>query len=140
MRRNVIHSRCLLGGRLRVGRVPDGPPGSSAAAGEALIPMKDPKHLKALRAMPCAVPTHIGIRTCYPPLDEDVCSGPIDAHHPTGSGLALKASDHDAMPLCHKHHMNFHDARGVFRNWTKEQRRDWQRQMSEKYRPGGDEF
>jgi hypothetical protein len=63
----------------------------------------------------------------------DPCSLEIDVHHQTGGGMALKSSDERAFPLCHKHHMDFHAARGVFRDWDKARRRAWQDRLVETY-------
>ena len=91
--------------------------------------MKDPAHLAKLRTMHCAGDW---LGACGAP---DFCSGPIEAHHRTGAGLALKASDHEAFPLCQKHHRDFHDSKGVFRSWTKQEKKEWQAKMVERYRP-----
>lgn len=48
------------------------------------------------------------------------------AHHKTGAGMGLRASDLDAMPLCHGCHMAFHDGKGPFKGWGKARRRQWQ--------------
>lgn len=98
--------------------------------------MKDPQHLALLRSLPCAVATH-GIVRGFPVLrlGDGVCFGAVQAHHRTGAGLALKASDREAFPLCVAHHRQFHDASGVFKGWTREQRNDWQDRMVELYKP-----
>jgi hypothetical protein len=51
---------------------------------------------------------------------------PVEAHHRTGAGLALRAHDREQIPLCYRHHREFHDAAGYFRGWLKEQRDQWQ--------------
>ncbi len=81
----------------------------------------DPAHLAVIRALPCAV--------CGSRLR-------VAAHHSTvGRGLSRKTSDHETLPLCSKHHREFHDATGYFAGWDKRSRRDWQRQAVEMYRP-----
>lgn len=77
------------------------------------------KRLAFVRSLPCA--------SCgrHPPSE---------AHHPTGAGLALKADDAEAFPLCSRCHRDFHDLRGKFRDWDKAARRLWQRTMSALYR------
>lgn len=72
--------------------------------------------LDHIRAMPC------DLRDERP----EECAWGTDAHHETGAGMALKANDRRTIPLCHRHHMDFHDHRGYFWNWTKEERRQWQ--------------
>ncbi len=81
----------------------------------------DPEYLKWLRSLPCCA--------AHAAAPGGECFGPIEAHHETGGGLALKAPDARAIPLCLKHHRNFHDAVGVFKGWPKAHRKDWQRRM-----------
>lgn len=85
-----------------------------------------PQHLAYLRTLQCCVPA------TFPWL----CSGPIEAHHSTlGRGLSQKSSDLDAMPICSKHHAELHSFCGYFMKFTRQIRADWQRAMSERYRP-----
>ena len=72
--------------------------------------MKDPAYLSWVRRQPCYV--------CG--------STPSEAHHRTGAGMGRKASDHDTMPLCTRHHREFHDLSGHFRGWRKMRIREWQ--------------
>ena len=51
---------------------------------------------------------------------------PSEAHHPTGAGLALKAPDADAIPLCWGCHRDLHNLTDWFKGWTKAQLRAWQ--------------
>lgn len=55
------------------------------------------------------------------------CQGPIQVHHITGAGMALRAHDHEGMPICLFHHQQFHDAKGYFRMMKKDEKRAWQR-------------
>jgi hypothetical protein len=89
-------------------------------------PDRDPQHLAFLRSLPCAVLAH-------PLPGATRCRYGVEAHHPTGAGMALRDGDTRAFSLCHGHHMEFHDLRGTFRGWTKAQRRDWQERMSDAY-------
>lgn len=85
---------------------------------------EDPKHLERLRAMPCAL--------CDAP-------GPSDAHHATfNRGLSQRGHDHEAFPLCHRHHMDFHNASGAFKEMTHEERDQWQRSNVAVYCPKND--
>ncbi len=70
--------------------------------------------------------------------------GPCHAHHSTNGGTdspdgprspksfggrrgkSQKAHDHHCIPMHHKCHANFHDKKGQFAGWTKEQQRAWQ--------------
>lgn len=83
---------------------------------------EDPKWTNFIRSLPCAM--------CL--TSEDVC-----AHHSTshGRGKSQRAHDHQTFPLCHTCHMNFHDRRGKFFHWTKEQRKLWERTLVSLYRP-----
>jgi hypothetical protein len=83
---------------------------------------EDPTHLARIRAERCAVAS--------------ACWGRIEAHHPThGRGLSQRSHDHEAIPLCMRHHSDFHKARGYFFGWHKQARQDWQRRQSAIYRP-----
>lgn len=102
---------------------------------------RDPDHLALLRSLPCAVPTHpenFPLGTKRSPFFK--CTGPTQAHHRTGAGMALKASDHEAFPLCLGHHAQFHNAGGIFREWTREQRNFWQDSMCRLYCPDEEVF
>lgn len=33
-----------------------------------------------------------------------ICGGPAEIHHLTGSGMALRASHYEVIPLCYPHH------------------------------------
>lgn len=35
-----------------------------------------------------------------------ICGKPPHLHHPTGAGMALKASNYDVIPLCPYHHQH----------------------------------
>ena len=76
-----------------------------------------------------------GLRCClWLPIDpSDECAGSVEAHHPTGAGMALKSDDSKAFPLCMKHHREFHDASGAFKTWNKAERRAWQALMVQRY-------
>jgi hypothetical protein len=85
---------------------------------------EDPAHLRKLRHLPCAVVQ------CLRKAE--------DAHHPTGTrlrGMSQKSHDHDAIPMCHRCHMDFHAARGFFKHMKKQERREWQDTMSARYCP-----
>ena len=56
--------------------------------------------------------------------------------------MKLKSGDEHAFPLCHGPdgcHMQFHGKRGRFKNWTKDQRKLWERSMADLYRPSLEE-
>jgi len=74
------------------------------------VALRDESYLDLVRALPCF----------------QCGRAPSDAHHHTGAGMALRASDHETMPLCHEHHMAFHDAAPPFRTMSREQRRLFQ--------------
>ncbi len=82
-----------------------------------------PAHLAWIRQQPCCV-----------------CGGTFGVvpHHSTvGRGLSRKTSDRETMPLCVKHHREFHGASGYFGGWGKRDRRRWQNQMVALYAPEG---
>lgn len=83
-------------------------------------PVKDAKRLRWVRGLPCA-------------LQRPECWGPVEAHHPTGAGLALRADDAKAYPLCHLHHTDRHSASGIFRTMLKAERKLWEAEMVKKY-------
>lgn len=66
-------------------------------------------------------------------LEGGDCNGPIEAHHPTGAGLALKSDDSTAFPLCLQHHTDRHSATGPFKTMTKAERKQWEAEMVAKY-------
>lgn len=74
---------------------------------------EDSAYLDWIRSHPCAV---------------DRCGeSAIHAHHRTGrKGMSQRAHDHQAMPLCWKHHRQLHDLAGFFAGWTGERLADWQ--------------
>lgn len=64
-----------------------------------------------------------------------MCSGlPVELHHKTGFGLALRASDREAIPLCRSCHQQFHHASGRFRYMNKQERKAWQAEAVEHFR------
>ena len=65
---------------------------------------------------------HVRGRRCCAPSSH---FGSVEAHHAGARGLGQRASDMTAIPLCTLHHRDWHDCNGVFRGWSKEQRRAW---------------
>lgn len=53
-------------------------------------------------------------------LELDNCVGDVVAHH-----AGPKTNDSTAVPLCWKHHAAWHEGNGVFKSWSKAQRREW---------------
>jgi hypothetical protein len=67
---------------------------------------EDPKYLVLVRELPCLAAE----------LDGPDCGGAIQAHHAgRRPGVALKAHDHSAIPLCSIHHTSFHQLSPPFR-------------------------
>lgn len=53
------------------------------------------------------------------------CRGPIHAHHAGARpGVSMKAPDDTCIPLCERHHDDWHSCRGAF-DVTKDARREW---------------
>lgn len=84
-------------------------------------PGSDPDRLAWIRQQPCAIR---GLHEC---------DGPIDAHHRTGAGMALKNPDDQAFPLCRRAHRNRHDLAGHFEGWEKARVKLWELEMVDKY-------
>jgi len=66
-------------------------------------------------------------------------SGP--PHHPRHNvGLALRAHDHRAVPICYRCHEDLHRLSGRFRGWTRDRLRAWLDDLAvtlrEQYRKG----
>jgi len=95
-------------------------------------PARDPEYLAWLRTLPCLI--------CWPnlwrsgdvwrlhsvgwrpyvnrsPLDPGLQESPTEAAHTGPHGIAQKAPDHHAIPLCHFDHQEAKDAQGKSRNW-----------------------
>lgn len=66
----------------------------------------DPAYLEAVRQLPCFV--------------REDCDGPVHAHHAIHRSQG--GIDWDAVPLCMKHHAEWHNASGFFRELGKEER------------------
>lgn len=47
---------------------------------------------------------------------------PTHPHHSTGAGMAMKAPDREALPLCARCHRDFHDGNGFCDGWNRAQR------------------
>lgn len=70
---------------------------------------EDPDYLEWIRRQPCCVPG---------------CGKAAEAHHPRHAvGLAQRAHDHRAIPLCPEHHgAGIHRlTSGFFKGWSREQ-------------------
>jgi len=78
---------------------------------------EDPAYVAFVLQSPCRMYMH---DPCDPP-------GQRDPHHAGERGLGQRAHDHTVIPLCRKHHSAWHDCNGVFRRWTKDDRRRFAR-------------
>jgi hypothetical protein len=80
---------------------------------------RDAAYLRRVSELPC----------CRPPVligPDASCEGPMHAHHAgKRPGVGRKAADDTAIPLCSRHHAQWHEASGVFRYWTRDDRRRW---------------
>jgi hypothetical protein len=70
-------------------------------------PGRDEAYLEAVRKLPCFIAS-------------GDCEGDVVAHH-----AGPKSNDSTCVPLCWKHHGNWHDARGPFVALDKQGRRMW---------------
>jgi hypothetical protein len=76
--------------------------------------MKDPVYLANVRGLPCLLAW------------TKKCLGRIQAHHAgERPGIAMKAPDDTAVPLCGRHHVEWHNAAGHFSAMDKAGRRLW---------------
>lgn len=57
------------------------------------------------------------------------CEGEVQAHHAGRRGMSQKAEDRTCIPLCRRHHTEWHGASGPFKPWDREQRRAWALRM-----------
>lgn len=90
-------------------------------------PKEDPAHLVWIRSLPCAVLAH-------PLPGATRCRFPVEAHHPTGAGQALRDGDRRALPLCGKHHREeLHLFAGSFVGWSKEEVHAWENALAQMY-------
>jgi len=83
----------------------------------------DAQYLNAVRELPCAVEAirQLGGETTY-----GECPLPSHAHHAgRRPGVGMKAADDTAIPLCYRHHQQWHDASGYFHGMTRSERRKW---------------
>lgn len=53
------------------------------------------------------------------------CRGPVQAHHAGPRGLGQKCSDLEAIPLCSRHHREWHDCTGRFAGLSRAGRQAW---------------
>jgi hypothetical protein len=85
--------------------------------------MRDKAYLAFIRQQPCCIPNHD-------------CQGPIDAHHAQKrSGMGLKASDHDTLPMSRQGPIyERHALAGYFQGWAKDRVKAWESEMIAKYR------
>jgi hypothetical protein len=101
--------------------------GVSAGArhvGLARTPMKrsprkatdDPAHLALVRTLPCSAIA----------MDGHHCDGPKQAHHAGRHGVGMRCPDRQAICLCMAGHSELHELRGPFKNWRREQVREWE--------------
>jgi len=107
--------------------------------------VRDPEYMAKVRRLPCIVRTALkdfadhltrfvfqpnahgpalirGLRFATP------CRGRIQADHMGVRGLGQKSSDRETAPMCEGHHPERTDYRGVFKDWTAEEMRqfcDW---------------
>lgn len=86
---------------------------------------EDPAWLAHVRRLPCCVPG---------------CRSPSEAHHVRRhAGTGMRPHDRDAIPMCHRHHVDeFHRATGYFKGWTKASRWAWQEEQLQRVRPEPD--
>lgn len=82
-------------------------------------PGSDPAYLEWVRSLACCVYWIGG-------LNWNGCDQRVHAHHAgRRPGVSMKADDKTAIPLCDRHHRQWHDANGVFAGLSKLERFAW---------------
>ena len=80
-------------------------------------PGSDPAYLEAVRKLPCRIQAQ---REAAGFTTYGTCAFPSQAHH-----AGPKKNDSTAVPLCWGHHDQWHSGNGIFKGWTKADRRAW---------------
>lgn len=97
---------------------------------------RDPAYMSWVRRQRCAVA--VELRT------PSQCGGPVEAHHAGERGFGKKAPDDTCIPLCMRHHREYHDVLGFFFLLTKAERRtmadEWVRRHRAMYADGRSAF
>lgn len=75
---------------------------------------REPEFLRWVKAQPCAARSA---------RQGEECDGAIEAHHAGPHGAGQKCPDRESIPLCTRHHREWHDARGLFAGMDKAARR-----------------
>lgn len=79
--------------------------------------VRNRKYMDWVCTLRCLLADHPGHR----------CRGRVDPHHAgVKPGARLKCHDIETVPLCRGAHDDFEDHRGLFKGWSREQRREWQ--------------
>lgn len=87
-------------------------------------PGDDPRYKRWIKTQPCVV----GGKRC----------GKVDPHHlidgkgEARKGIGQTAPDKFLIPMCRRHHDNFHDGKGIFAGWDDAQRLTFQEQEVER--------
>lgn len=88
---------------------------------------EDKAYTDWIRTQPCAMTETVGR-----------CIGPVAAHHRKGggrkTGMGLKAHDHETIPLCTRHHDDFHHLTGPFKGREKAWLAGWQQSEIDEHR------
>lgn len=80
-------------------------------------PGSDPAYLAKVRKLDCCAP-RVWVFTGL--TDDEEHGGDVVAHH-----AGPKSNDSTAVPLCVKHHDQWHNGNGVFKGLGKDARRKW---------------
>jgi hypothetical protein len=82
---------------------------------------ENPAYLRDVKRLRCLAASSPG-RHLFPNLPTP-CRGPVEAHHAGPRGMGQKAPDDTAIPLCTRHHRDWHGATGLFAGWEAARRR-----------------
>lgn len=81
-------------------------------------------YLAFIHAMPCCC--ELGVTRDGRNVRDSMCTGAIEANHAGKKpGIGLKAPDSTCIPMCHGHHADWTEHRGLFRGWSPDDRREW---------------
>lgn len=81
-------------------------------------PGDDPKYKAWIKTQPCVV----GGKRCGKVHPHHMINGDGDAR----KGMAQTAPDRFLLPLCSRHHRNFHDGKGFCQGWDEARRKTFQ--------------
>lgn len=89
----------------------------------AKLGLADPEYLAWIRTLRCSV--------CQI-LDRLHAHHLKHGHGERRGGMGIRVHDRLSLPMCPRHHRQFHRSEGYFKAWPKEQKRVWQEERIER--------